>query len=199
MTKKRSSALAMTLGASAHALGNRQVNDYYATDPQALSKFLKAFIKRDNNKLSRNIWEPACGEGNISKVFVNRGYSVKSSDIVDRGYGEVFDFLKSDISFNGDIVTNPPFKYALEFVIKSLRSVHMNRNVVMMLRIQFLESKSRKKFFMKYPPKYVYVHSERASTWKNNDREKYKDVSALCYCWIVWQKGYRGDTILKWI
>lgn len=25
------------------------------------------------------------------------------------------------------------------------------------------------------------------------------DPSAVCYAWYVWEKGYKGDTIVRWI
>lgn len=21
----------------------------------------------------------------------------------------------------------------------------------------------------------------------------------MCYCWFVWEKGYKGETIIKWL
>ena len=46
------------LGASNHSLKDREVNDFYATDPKSLVIFLKA-LERDNIKLHHNIWECA--------------------------------------------------------------------------------------------------------------------------------------------
>lgn len=42
-----------------------------------------------------------------------------STDLIDRGYQDVLlNFLESDMLFDGDIVTNPPFKHTTEFVKK---------------------------------------------------------------------------------
>ena len=62
------------------------------------------------------------GGGHLSKVLEQHGYNVRSTDLVYRGYGETepLDFLNAKDAFDGDIVTNPPYKYALEFVRKSL-------------------------------------------------------------------------------
>ena len=46
----------VTLGASNHSEGEREINDFYATDPNALEIFLKA-LERDNFKLHNRIWE----------------------------------------------------------------------------------------------------------------------------------------------
>ena len=58
----------VTLGASNHSKGEREINDFYATDPKSLEIFLKA-LERDGVKLHKNIWESACGMGHLSEVL----------------------------------------------------------------------------------------------------------------------------------
>jgi len=121
--------------------------------------------------------------------------------LIYRGYGnpKPLDFLKEVTNnFEGDIITNPPYKYALEFVEKALNVVQNRRKVAMFLKIQFLEGKKRKEFFLQYPPKVIYVSSSRINCAMNGEFEKYKS-SAICYAWFVWQKGFKGETIVKWI
>ena len=86
------------LGASNHSLKDREVNDFYATDPNSLEIFLKA-LERDNIKLHHNIWECACGQGHLSNVLINNNYEVYSSDLINRGYGEVKDIMFLKIQF----------------------------------------------------------------------------------------------------
>ena len=90
-----------------------------------------------------------------------------STDLIDRGYGQGgIDFLTYDYGRKFDVViTNPPFKLAKEFVQKGLEI--SNDKVIMLLKIQFLESKSRKEFLENSPLKYVNVFSERQYTMKN--------------------------------
>lgn len=77
-----------SLGATNHKKeGNREVHDYYATDPRAVEMLC------DLEGFSRTIWEPACGEGHIAKVLESRGYEVVATDLIDRGFGKVYDFL----------------------------------------------------------------------------------------------------------
>ena len=125
-----------------------------------------------------------------------------STDLVYRGYGEkkshdfLYDAPPND--FDGDIITNPPFKYAFEFVQRALNIVKSGHKVAMFLRIQFLEGKSRKQFFIENPPKVVYVSSSRLVCAKNGDF--YPGLgSAIAFAWFVWEKGYKGNTIIKWI
>lgn len=32
----------------------------------------------------------------------------------------------------------------------------------------------------------------------NGDFEKY-NAAAICHCWFVWEKGFKGDPVIKWI
>jgi hypothetical protein len=32
----------------------------------------------------------------------------------------------------------------------------------------------------------------------NGDFVKY-DGSATCFCWFVWEKGFIGDTVIRWL
>lgn len=189
----------VTLGASNHSEHERENDDYYATDPKALEIFLNR-IDEDGVRLHKNIWECACGEGHLSEVLKNRGYKVWSTDLIDRGYGSGnTDFLKSiPDSWCGDVLTNPPYKYAKEFVEKALEVTRIGAYTVMFLKIQFLEGQGRRKLFKKHPPKYIYVNSVRQTCYLNGDMSK-KLSSAACYCWFVWEKGFIGEPIIRWI
>lgn len=186
----------ITLGASNHTDKVRQNEDFYATDPIAAKLLLEV------ETFSDNIWECACGQKHLSKVFEESGYNVRSSDVVDRCGNEVFDFLSiENQEWNGDIITNPPYKYAKDFIEKALSIVHQGNKVAMFLKIQFLEGKERKKLFQAFPPKIVYVSSSRILCAKNAEFERMIEGggSAVAYAWYVWEKGYKGDTIIKWI
>ena len=186
----------VTLGASNHSQEEREANDYYATHPKAVELLL------EQEKFCNEVWKPACGEGHISKVLENNGYKVHSSDLIYRGYGnlESVDFLKfeTDKELKIDIVSNPPYSYAKDFVEKSLDLIQNGCKVAMFLKLQFLEGKSRKELFKKYPPKVVYVSSARLLCAKNGEFEKYPS-SAVAYAWFVWEKGFTGDPVIKWI
>lgn len=137
-----------TLGASNHTDNERQREDYYATEPRA-TELLCQLVTFDGP-----ILEPSCGEGHISEELKKAGYDVTSRDLVDRGYGEVADFLAIDnISWNGNIVTNPPYKYAQEFVEKALQIIPEGKKVCMFLKLTFLEGKARRKLFQITPPR----------------------------------------------
>ena len=87
---------------------------------------------------------------------------------------------------------------AQTFVEKALEVVKDGQYGIMFLKIQFLEGKERRKLFDKFPPKYVYVNSARQICYLNGDMSK-KMSSATCYCWYVWEKGWKGEPIIRWI
>ena len=180
-------------GASNHSDGYREINDYYATEPKAVELLL------EQEQFSDKIWECACGEGHLSERLEDYGYNVLSTDLIDRGYGRGdVDFLKQTYNFKGDIITNPPYKYAKEFVYKALELVDDGSKVAMFLKLLFLEGKARRELFKKHPPKTVYISSSRLQCAMNGEFEKYSG-SAVAYAWFVWEKGYRGPTMVKWI
>lgn len=184
-------------GASNHSDGERQTMDYYATEPKALSLLL------DKEKFSEKIWECACGELHLSNVLEQSGYVVRNSDIVDRlhnGKIEQIDFLNYKGKWDGDIITNPPYKYAQQFVEKALEVIPYGHKVAMFLKLTFLESKSRRELFDKYPFETLYVSSSRLQCAKNGDFETYgKGVgTAVAYGWYIWVKGFTGNPQIKW-
>ena len=75
------------------------------------------------------------------------------------------------------------------------------KKVAMFLKVQFLEGKERKQLFREHPPRTVYVSSSRIMCAKNGEFERMKagGGSAVAYAWFVWEKGYKGDTIVRWI
>jgi hypothetical protein len=191
-----SNSIYKTLGASNHTDKDREENDYYATDPIAAELLL------ENEELN-TIWECSCGEGHLAEVFKKYNKLGCASDLVDRGYGIMrdLDFLKDKIDWHGDIVTNPPYKYAQAFIERAIDNVHEGRKVCMFLKLQFMESKGRKELFKKYPPKTIYVSSSRILCAKNGKFDEMKKAggSAVAYAWYVWEKGHTGETIVKWI
>lgn len=187
-----SNSVFKTLGASNHTDKEREQHDYYATEPKALELLLEL-------ESFSNVWECACGGGHLAEVLKNKGILGKATDLIDRRYGESgINFLDNLDEWDGDIITNPPYKFAEQFVLRALDSVPTGNKVAMFMGIQFLEGKSRRKLFSKYPPKIVYVSSSRLNCAMNGDFVKYKANSARAYCWYVWVKGFSGDPIIKW-
>lgn len=173
----------------------RVENDFYATHPDSTNALLKVF------DIIYPALEPACGEGHISKLL--DPYRTKSFDLVDRGFGNVgFDFLTTD--FNAEyntIITNPPFKLFKEFVEKALKIA--NKNVIMFGKLQALEGQERASYLETTPLKYVYVFKKRQQPMRNgkeNDEITGKKMSStMAFAWFIWEIGYEGEPIIKWL
>lgn len=167
------------LGASNHTDKERENNDYYATDPIAIDKLFAV------EKFSDRIWECACGQGHLSERMKEYGKDVFSSDIINRGQECIFDFLKATgneifLPLDYDIITNPPYKYAKEFVEKALEILRDGNKCAMFLKLTFLEGKERKKLFNKFPPKTVYVFSQRVLCAKNAEFDAMRRGGGEC-------------------
>lgn len=184
------------LGASTHSLTEREVNDYYATDPIAIDALVGKY------KLPHKIWEPACGEGHLAKQLKLHGYDVVASDLIDRGFGQVADFFDSELPEGCEcILTNPPYKYADKFIVRAIDLLPMGGVVAMFLKTQFLEGVSRyNNIYMTTPPKKVLQFSGRMVCAKNGDFNAMRKIgSAVAYAWFVWEKGWKGQTTIEWI
>jgi hypothetical protein len=172
---------------------NETGKDFYATDPRALEKLLEV-------EKFENVWECADGMGHLCNILREKGILGRHSDIVYRGCegSEIIDFLKYDGKWEGDIITNPPYKYALEFILKALEIVKDGRKIAFLLRLQFLEGVKRyKELYLKFPPKVIYVFVKRTKCGLNGDFTK--SENAISFAWFVWEKGYKGETRIKWL
>ena len=167
---------------------NREKNDFYATPEESTEKLLRVTSFRGN------IYEPCCGQGHISRVLIKHGYKVFSSDLVDRGYGTSrVDFLM-ETQKHDNIVTNPPFKNALEF---AERALELSRyKVALLLKLSFLEGVARRNFFRSYPPEKVWVFSQRQALMKNGEPHS---GGMLALAWFVWSKGNIESPTVGWV
>ena len=128
--------------------------DFYPTPSWA------TFALIDNERLQGEIWECACGDGAMSAVLTETGSPVVSSDLYDRGYGEIgHDFLTTKRR-HPNIITNPPYNSAEGFVASGLKAAQ--QKFALLLRLAFLEGANRANtIFHKHPPSRVWVFSER--------------------------------------
>lgn len=157
-SKSNRKSVFATLGASDHSDGERAYRDLYCTHPSAVESLLKV------ETFSRDIWEPAAGLLHISKTLEEHGHRVRSSDIEARCEGvEEKDFLFMDCEqWHGDIITNPPYSTAGEFVLRALQSVEVGAKVAMLLRLLFLEGQQRRREIFENAPPIRYMSSAGA-------------------------------------
>ena len=180
------------MGASNHSLEERAANDYYGTDPRSTRALLEV------EKFDSEIWEPCAGHHLMVDELVNAGYIVRPTDLVDYGFGDTqINFLETDETWDGDIVTNPPYGLSTEFAVKALQVVKPGHKVAMFLRTLFLEGTKRyEKLFKENPPKIIYIFTNRQVCDANDNFNK---GSAVSYMWVIWEKGFKGDPIVRWL
>ena len=186
-----------THGASNHSETDRAEHDYYATDPEAVEALLRV------EHFNHHIYEPACGGCHISNVLIAHGHDVVSTDIVNRGAEHqtgVQDFLTYSPPEKNtrDIITNPPYKYAMEFAQHALDISAPGVKVAMFLKLTFLEGGKRKSLYDHAPPRRIYVFRSRIDCWKNGIKPD-KPSKAVCYAWFVWEKGFIGPPEIAWL
>ena len=113
--------------------------DDFPTPPWATRGLLEHVL--DTRSLAGlSCLEPACGAGHMAKVLKEYFREVRAADAYHYGYGPVRDFLTFPYQANAVdwVITNPPFRLAEEFV---LRSLHVARKgVAILARTVFLES-----------------------------------------------------------
>lgn len=176
----------------------RMENDFYATHPDSTKALLEV------EEIIYPALEPACGEGHIAKLLDG---DMEATDLIYRGYGTGgVNFLTENwkrdmgVPFN-TIITNPPFNLFQEFVEKSLQVAQ--KKVIMFGKLQALEGQKRASFLQKTPLKIVYVFKKRQQPMRNgksNDEITGKKMSStMAFAWYVWEIGYKGEPIIRWI
>jgi hypothetical protein len=170
---------------------NRETNDFYPTWPAATRALLKV------ERFVGTVWEPACGDGAMSTELAAAGYDVISTDLIDRGYGEVADFLMEWTPRAPNIVTNPPFRWAIEFIDRALQLT--TGKVVMFLRLAFLEGVERGKWFPGTPLARVYIMSRRVPMGRGKIAGADEGHGVIAFAWFVWEHGYSGAPTLHFL
>ena len=171
---------------------NRERDDFYPTPPCAV----KALLARE--KFDGPIWEPACGDGAISKVLESAGYTVISTDLVARGYGEArVDFLMEHKALAPNIITNPPFKYCLPFARRALDLA--DSKVALLCRLAWLEGVERREFFESTPLARVLIFSRRLDIRRNGWVPNKGNRGMIAFAWFVWDHSYVGKPTLGWL
>lgn len=180
-------------GANGYVLWSREVgrqkDDFYPTPLSAVEALM------DVESFEGGVWEPACGNGAISKPFSNH-YDVVSTDLNDYGFGmSGVDFLMEERLLAPNIVTNPPYRHAQSFIEKAIQLGAKKH--CWLLRLSFLEGQKRKAFlFDKQPPARVWVFSQRLTIWRGDEEPSGSGTTA--YAWFVWD-GAAKETKVGWL
>jgi hypothetical protein len=155
---------------------DRSDADYYPTPVDCTI----ALLNRCPQFATGVVWEPACGDGAISKVIAQRGACVLSTDLYARGYGvSGLNFLTfPTFPAVTSIVTNPPFNLASEFIARSRRA---DLPFAMLLKATYWHAASRLSLFRDTGPSMVLP-----MLWRPAFAPERGKSPTMEFCWTVW-------------
>jgi len=169
---------------------NREKDDFYPTPPEATRALLSV------ETFDGPIWEPACGDGAISRELEAAGYEVVSSDLIARGYGEsAIDFLMEWQPRAPNIVTNPPFKHCAEFMRHAVSL--SSGKVALLMRLACLEGAERREIYDSTPIARIWVFSKRLTMYRSGIATG--EGGMLAFAWFVWERGHTGRPVVGWL
>jgi len=165
--------------------------DFYPTPPEYVDCLLSAIV------LHKHVWEPACGEGHISKRLLQFGHTAFSTDLHHRGYGTGgIDFLNlTEIPHASSgliraIVTNPPYNKedgqtldnAERFIRKALELMEpVKGQVAMFLRNEY-DCAVKKISLFGVPPFHKKIVVTKRPRWIEGSTGSPRHN----YAWYVW-------------
>lgn len=172
--------------------------DDFPTPPWATRALVEHVLGDKNARKKESCLEPACGAGHMAKALKEYFGQVHYSDAYDYGYGDIRDFLAESypIASHDWVITNPPFRLAEEFLLRSLQVAKCG--VAILARTVFLESAGRyNTIFRHNPPSKFAQFVERVPMVKG--RLDSKATTATGYAWFIWEMGSKSSAELVWI
>lgn len=163
----------------------REEDDFYPTPLLATI----AFMQQESKFIGPKVWECACGTGEMAEAIKSFGHEVVSTDLVDRGYGEVGDFLSATEPMANQIITNPPFNLAVKFIEQALGNFEVDY-FALLLKSTFWHAKTRYPLFQKYQPSAVYP-----LLWRPDFLGRGRPTMEVA--WTVWDRKRQGQTIYQ--
>lgn len=168
----------------------RPENDFYPTPPPMTEALLSV------EKFSKDVWEPACGDGAMARVLENHGYTVVGTDVEPRGYGSVLDFFLSGYTLAPNIITNPPYRLLNDFIERAV--VFQPEKIALLCKLNALETIERSKILERTKLTRVWVFRARQNIYRNGIVES-DNGGMIAFCWLVWECGYQGKPEIGWI
>jgi len=195
--------MTVSLQNTSHAVRSQRVErrdslDDFPTPPWATRALAEEVLGGRATLGELTVLEPACGRGHMANTLGEYFGEVSASDIHGYGYGMVCDFLTSDHTANvfDWIITNPPFRLAEEFILRSLPLARCG--VAVLVRTVFTESVGRyQRLFSIEQPSRVIQFCERVPMIKG--RVDKAASTATGYAWILWERDHSGPAYFEWV
>ena len=166
-----------TIIGGASSQNSRNAADFYATPRDCTVALLKNYQRLFEGS---RVWEPACGDGAISKVLEQHRLDVISTDLHDRGYGEGgMNFLTADCNCKS-IITNPPFSLSANFIS---RAAQKKVPFAMLLKSTYWHAASRYELFERTKPLAII-----AMSWRPAMSPERGSAATMDFIWTVWDE-----------
>lgn len=165
----------------------RRELDFYPTPPEVTHALMMFLDDEGLLEEINTVWEPACGDGAMSKVIAEYVPEVISTDVRETGYGMGGkDYLSWSVPC-GAIITNPPFNLSAEFIKKAIGEADV---VAMVLKSQYWHASKRTELFREYPPAYVLAMNWRPDfKAEENLLAGKKGAPTMEVLWTIWIRG----------
>lgn len=170
-----------TMAGGASSANERHKSDFYQTPEECTI----ALMKHLPHWRQRITWEPACGDGAISRVLTRMGCPM----VVNSDYRPtmlpgitVRDFIGSTLPLGvQQIVTNPPFNRATEFIEQA---ASFKVPFAFLLKVQFFHVERNRKLFTETGPLAVLPMS-----WRPAMAPERGDNPTMEFVWCVWDRA----------
>lgn len=187
--------MASRIAGNPRGSGYRRVElDWYVEPISATRALLQV------EKFEGEVYDPACGCGNIVLACREAGLDAYGSDLVDRGFGVGGrDFLNTPLLNVSprNIICNPPFGASLDFAKKALRMA--SHKVAFIQRLAWLEGRKRAAFMESAPLARVHVFRNRICMPPGEKKDLPAKGGFIAYAWFVFERGHAGPATIHWV
>ena len=176
------------------AVREREPHDFNPTPPEPT----RAFLAAEGGRLAAfpMLWEPAAGDGAMSREIAAAGFRCHASDLIDRGCGaEIRSFYDFDRAPAAAIVTNPPYNECnwrdgrgrwISHALDALGVEYM----ALLLSWSWPGAGGHAPLWERLPPARVYL-----CRWKIDFTGD--GAPPMLNAWFVWDRAWRGEPVLR--
>ena len=170
----------------------REEADHYVEPPWVSARLFEV------ERFPGTVLDPACGWGRILESAKAAGYATFGSDLIDRGYGCMADFLLDPLPLSPpfSIVTNPPFDRMEEFAKRALAS--QAQKVAVVCPVRRLPAA---RWLQQTPLRTIYFLTPRPSMPPGHHIVSGGKVGGgtVDFAWLIWERNYAGEAVVRWL